>query len=95
MSTRMDDTLPIQPAESVNISLNKDFDAGVHRWHEKYPKLGTGPVSIEPMVSKNGLRLNETIFTKNVGSTSEPLMPFQILAIISCTRLPLPKHRLS
>ena len=52
MSTRMDAALPVQPIKGVNISLNKDFDAGVHRWHEKYPKLGTGPVSVEPLVSK-------------------------------------------
>lgn len=27
------------------------FDDKVHRWHEKYPKLGTEPISIEPLIS--------------------------------------------
>jgi len=33
----MDAALPAHPAESVQVSLQQDFDAGVHRWHEKYP----------------------------------------------------------
>ena len=30
---------------------NTRFDAKVHRWHEKRPKLGTEPISIEPLIS--------------------------------------------
>lgn len=52
MSTRMDDPLTHPPAEPVDVSVPERFDAGVHRWHEKYPRLGTGPVSVEPLVSK-------------------------------------------